>query len=146
MQLTDLLIAFNSKFYTISIVCRPMPFSDQNPSQFASTKADSTKKNAAQVDLKGAVGNAIHQSSSLQLTIEQLPLAVYREIAAHLQQLEGVSVTFIEQTSKDFDYLQSQVGGLKLTFPNGFSFQDGGDRLVEILNHYAARFGPWDAT
>ncbi|MEM9244132.1 MAG: hypothetical protein AAGA67_00105 [Cyanobacteria bacterium P01_F01_bin.153] len=122
-----------------------MSLSDQNSSQLASTKADFIETNAVQVDLKGAVGKAANKGSSLQLTIQRLPLAVYREIAAHLQQLEGVSVTLMEQTSKDFDYLQSQVGGIELTFLGSSCFKDGGDRLVEILNHYAARFGPWEA-
>lgn len=37
---------------------------------------------------------------------------MYREIVAHLQQVTGVEVSIIPQTSREFDYNQSQVGGL----------------------------------
>ena len=41
-----------------------------------------------------------------------LPLAVYREIAAHIRQVLGVEVGLIPQTSSEFDYNQSQISGL----------------------------------
>ncbi len=125
-----------------------MSFSDQESPPLGSTTAAAMRINPVQIDLKGAVKKAISKNGSVQLTIQQLPLAVYREIAAHLQQLEGLRITITEQTSQDFDYLQSQVGGIELTFwdePRDY-FKDGGDRLIKILNHYAARFGPWEAT
>lgn len=82
---------------------------------------------------------------SVELTLERLPLAVYREVAAHLQLLEPLEVSLTPQTSTEFDYLQSQVGGIRL---QSAASSDGqhqvvGDRLVEILEHYAQRFGPW---
>ncbi|MEM9772402.1 MAG: hypothetical protein AAF889_12540 [Cyanobacteria bacterium P01_D01_bin.73] len=102
--------------------------------------------------LKNAIQEAISEKAPLQLGIERLPLAVYREVLAHLQQLEGVDVTLITQDSQEFDYLQSQVGGIKL-LPESASNTDiqnsvgnnagVGDRLVDILEHYANRFGPW---
>ncbi|MGD1850412.1 MAG: hypothetical protein ACFCBU_07320 [Cyanophyceae cyanobacterium] len=125
-----------------------MSFSDQESPPLGSTTVAAMRINPVQIDLKGAVKKAISKNGSVQLTIQQLPLAVYREIAAHLQQLEGLRITITEQTSQDFDYLQSQVGGIELTFwdePRDY-FKDGGDRLIKILNHYAARFGPWEAT
>jgi len=36
-----------------------------------------------------------------------LPLAVYREVAAHLQQVEGVETGLLPQTAQRFDYTQS---------------------------------------
>lgn len=46
-----------------------------------------------------------------------LPLAVYREIAAHLRQVDGVETGLIPQSSSTFDYRESQVGGLWLQYP-----------------------------
>jgi hypothetical protein len=73
----------------------------------------------------------------------QLPLAVYREVAAHLQQIEGVVVNFLVPTARSFSYTESQLGGLEIS---------GTDRLNEfdlyhfnrILSYYADRYQPWE--
>lgn len=73
----------------------------------------------------------------------QLPLAVYREVAAHLQQINGITVEFLAPAARSFNYTESQLGGLKI---------DGIDRLLpseqatldRILNYYAARYAPWE--
>jgi hypothetical protein len=80
-----------------------------------------------------------------ELHCPRLPLAVYREIAAHLQLLPGVSVTLLPQRSPEFDYLQSQVGGLAIAFtaiapPAAAEVRA---HSAQILNHYVERFGPW---
>jgi hypothetical protein len=71
----------------------------------------------------------------------KLPLAVYREIAAHLQQVEGVTVTLLPQQSTQFDYELSQVGGLQIMVAGD------SDRtrtnLSNILQYYRSRFGDW---
>lgn len=97
------------------------------------------------IALKSAIQTMVSDGMALCLKIERLPLAVYREAAAHLKQLESIDVAFIPQTSTEFDYLQSQVGGLQLTPQLSSTPADGlvSDRLVEILQHYAQRFGPW---
>ena len=72
----------------------------------------------------------------------QLPLAVYREVAAHLQQIEGITVKFLVPTAKSFSYTESQLGGLEIS---------GIDRLTavdlssfqRILSYYAERYQPW---
>ena len=55
-----------------------------------------------------------------QLTCPQLPLAVYREVAAHLRQIMGVKVGLIVRSpdldSEKFDYAQSQIAALWLEF------------------------------
>ncbi|AFY49366.1 hypothetical protein Nos7524_3575 [Nostoc sp. PCC 7524] len=69
-----------------------------------------------------------------------LPLAVYREIVAHLRQVEGVAVELIPQSSQHFDYDQSQIEGLCISWsgkPNSESRQ----RVQEILAYYQKRYG-----
>ncbi len=43
-----------------------------------------------------------------------LALTMYRELAAHLSQLEGVEVELLPQTSPHFDYSASQIGGIRI--------------------------------
>lgn len=76
-----------------------------------------------------------------QIFCPRMPLAVYREIVAHLRQVEGVEAGLLPQTSQEFDYLQSQVGGLWIKSVN----QMGTARVEQILNYYGDRFGSWQA-
>lgn len=77
-----------------------------------------------------------------------LPLAVYREVAAHLRQVEGVQVRLLPQTSQTFDYLDSQVGGLWLEYPvespPSQQDQQRRQRVDQILTYYGDRFGAWE--
>ena len=68
-----------------------------------------------------------------------LPLAVYREIAAHLRQVQGVEVSLIPQSSSEFDYNQSQIAGLEISITShlGAASQQ---RLEEILAYYRQRY------
>ena len=72
----------------------------------------------------------------------QLPLAVYREIAAHLNSLEHVSIGLIEQDSGEFDYDQSQLKGLWIEYPTNLAVESQ-QRLEEILVYYAQKYGGW---
>ncbi|MEH1817240.1 MAG: hypothetical protein V7K26_13870 [Nostoc sp.] len=68
-----------------------------------------------------------------------LPLAVYREIAAHLRQVEGVEVDLIPQSSQQFDYNQSQIDGLSLLWTPNSSLENR--QLVnQILAYYQNRY------
>jgi hypothetical protein len=78
-------------------------------------------------------------SDTLSLTIERLPLAVYYEIAAHLQQLSGIQVEILPQTDPNFDYLQSQIGGLSIDCSK-LSAVDR-TKATEILEYYHNRYG-----
>ena len=69
-----------------------------------------------------------------------LPLAVYREIAAHLQQLDGVVTELLPPTDTTFDYAHSQVGGLRFTYPDGFNPRNR-QQLTAIIEFYAALYG-----
>lgn len=71
-----------------------------------------------------------------------LPLAVYREIAAHLRQVEGIKVSSIEQDSQQFDYKQSQLKGLSIEYPSDLA-SSSQQRLKEILDYYARIYAPW---
>ncbi|MFN6483526.1 MULTISPECIES: hypothetical protein [unclassified Nostoc] len=68
-----------------------------------------------------------------------LPLAVYREIAAHLRQVEGVEVDLISQSSQQFDYNQSQIGGLSLSWAANSGLESR-QRVNQILAYYQNRY------
>lgn len=72
-----------------------------------------------------------------------LPLAVYREVAAHLRQVQGVEVNIIPQTSQQFDYNQSQVGGLSIRYTDASDVVSR-ERVNQILAYYQNRYGAWE--
>ncbi|MCY7369106.1 MAG: hypothetical protein LH474_13250 [Chamaesiphon sp.] len=73
----------------------------------------------------------------------QLPLAVYREIAAHLRQFEGVTVSFLTQIDREFSYTESQLGGLEIMGANLLTDVDR-IRMDRLLNYYADRYHQWE--
>lgn len=74
------------------------------------------------------------------LIYPELPLAVYREIAAHVQQLPGVQARLLPPNHTHFDYGHSQVGGLELTFNEQWQSGDR-QRLEAIITFYGQRYG-----
>ncbi|MFM7885731.1 MAG: hypothetical protein ACKPCM_03370 [Pseudanabaena sp.] len=67
-----------------------------------------------------------------------IALAMYRELASHLEQITDVSVELFGQESTEFSYLGSQIGGLLLSHPRNLSLRSL--VLIEtILNYY----GTW---
>ncbi|MGB3495422.1 MAG: hypothetical protein WBA57_22020 [Elainellaceae cyanobacterium] len=74
----------------------------------------------------------------------RMPLAVYREVAAHLRQVDGVDTGLLSQTSSEFDYTKSQVGGLWISYQSGIG-NASHQRTEEILAYYGDRFGTWEA-
>lgn len=85
------------------------------------------------------------QPQAEKIKIPSLPLAVYREIAAHLQQLDGLDVEIIPQSSSEFSYLKSQVEGLLLRYSSHFSPEEK-QRCQEILAYYEKCHGRWERT
>lgn len=81
----------------------------------------------------------IQQRQQETISYAGLPLAVYREISAHLQQIEGVKTQIIPQQSREFDYQQSQVNGLLIQYEKNLD-KFCQDRLKEILNYYAEKY------
>jgi hypothetical protein len=82
------------------------------------------------------------QSLPQQIYWPKMPLAVYREVAAHLRQVDGFSAELLPQTAKAFDYELSQSGGLQLAWTEDLS-DFNRVRVLEILEYYRQRFGSW---
>lgn len=75
-----------------------------------------------------------------QIIYPSLPLAVYREIAAHLEQIEGVKTELIPQSSDKFDYDQSQIGAILIYYRANLDLSCL-QQIEKILNYYAHRYG-----
>ena len=75
-----------------------------------------------------------------KITYPQLPLAVYREIAAHLRQVTDVQAQLIPLETDHFDYDHSQVGYLLLCYPETLAEADR-QRVESILAFYGDRYG-----
>jgi hypothetical protein len=84
------------------------------------------------------MNNSNNEYQKEKITANYIPLAIYREIAAHLKQIEGVEINFIPQTSPTFDYNYSQINGFELSYPvnlNSYEKQS----LNNILNYYSEK-------
>ncbi|PZU98046.1 MAG: hypothetical protein DCE90_05310 [Pseudanabaena sp.] len=67
----------------------------------------------------------------------EITLAMYRELASHIEQIHGMTVELFPQDSQEFSYLGSQIGGIWLTYPSKITNED--KTLVnKILNHYGS--------
>lgn len=75
-----------------------------------------------------------------QIIYSSLPLAVYRELAAHLEQVAGIKTELIPQTSEQFDYYQSQIGGVLIHYEANLD-SSCIQQIEKILNYYAHRYG-----
>jgi hypothetical protein len=67
-----------------------------------------------------------------------IALAMYRELASHIEQIDDVTAELFWQESTEFSYLGSQIGGMWLTYPQLISEQSQ-VLIKKILNHY----GDW---
>jgi len=76
-----------------------------------------------------------------RIRLAQLPLAVYREVAAHLEQVEGVQTELVSQTSQQFDYSLSQIDSLWIDQPDHAATDQ---RVSQILAYYSDRYGAWE--
>ena len=85
----------------------------------------------------------VPQQVEYRLYSPRLPLAVYREVAAHLRQISGVTAGLLPQTSTTFDYLQSQVGGLWLRYSVDAA-EVCQQQIEVILIYYGDRYGDWE--
>jgi hypothetical protein len=72
-----------------------------------------------------------------------LPLAMYREVAAHVMQVAGVEVELWPQRSPSFDYSQSQIDSLWIEYPEGLDAASQ-SQVQQILAYYGDRYGAWE--
>ena len=77
-----------------------------------------------------------------RLRYPDLPLAVYREIAAHLCQVDGVTVELVPQQSSQFDYRLSQIDSLWVKSATADSTCR--EQVQQILAYYSDRYGAWE--
>lgn len=75
-----------------------------------------------------------------EIRFPRLPLAVYREVAAHLRQVEGVDAGLYPATWQEFDYDQSQIGGLWLQYSSDAGLESR-ERVSQILAYYQDGYG-----
>lgn len=77
----------------------------------------------------------------------QLPLAVYREVAAHLRQISevntGLDLKPFSGGKEAFDYHASQIESLWLEYPQNLTFQSK-QQIQAILDYYGQRYQPWE--
>jgi hypothetical protein len=79
---------------------------------------------------------------NVMIQFSTMPLAIYRELAAHLSQVLGVSTELLPQRSQQFDYYQSQIEGLVLTYAS--EAEANAEQQVErILAYYSDRYGQY---
>ncbi|HEY9651293.1 MAG TPA: hypothetical protein V6C95_11565 [Coleofasciculaceae cyanobacterium] len=86
---------------------------------------------------------AVDEQSRFQIHCPGLPLAVYREVAAHLRQVTGVDAGLIPQTSQRFDYDQSQIRGLWIQY-GGACTPVHRERVNQILAYYQSCYRGWE--
>jgi hypothetical protein len=89
------------------------------------------------------------QQLRYQFRCPKLPLTVYREVAAHLRQVEGVETGLIptsispDEIPLEFDYTQSQVGSLWIEYQDTHNLAIR-QQIDQILAYYNDRYGAWE--
>lgn len=83
---------------------------------------------------------AVHQKQTI--IYRQMPLAIYREIASHLQQVQGVETHLTPRQFQQFDYHQSQIGSLEINYAEAFQESDR-PLVTAILDYYAQHHGSY---
>ncbi len=90
--------------------------------------------------VEGTVRTSGENQRRYEFRWPKLPLAVYREIAAHLRQVDGVAAGLSPQQSQQFEYEQSQVGGLWIEYAEGVD-SAARQQVDRILAYYSQRYG-----
>lgn len=70
----------------------------------------------------------------------RMPLAIYRELASHLAQVQGIETHLTPQQFQQFDYHQSQIGSLEINYTEAFQESDR-PLVTAILDYYAQDHG-----
>lgn len=85
----------------------------------------------------------LENQTRYRVRCDRLPLAVYREVVAHLRQVLNVEVGLLPQLSQQFDYMQSQIGGVWIEYTPTADVDDR-ERVKQILDYYGDRYGSWE--
>lgn len=87
-----------------------------------------------------------HQTNQAESEIRfpNLSLASYREIAAHLSQVEGVKTNLLPASSTEFNYSYSQVESLQIQYLSAANLQSSRDKVKSILQYYRTLYGTGD--
>ncbi len=78
--------------------------------------------------------------SEKQVSYSNLPLAIYLEIAAHLEQVSGITVQIIPENKSNFAYHHSQARGIIIKSIGQLN-QDNEKLIESILGYYASLYG-----
>jgi len=106
--------------------------------------ADAVEKNSTSTSYESEpTKKTAPQQVEYRFHSPRLPLAVYREVAAHLRQVDGVNTCLLPQTAKEFDYLQSQVGGIWIRY-DADQAERCQPQVEAILTYYGDRYGQWE--
>jgi len=84
-----------------------------------------------------------HQTDKTKYEIRfpSLSLALYREIAAHLSQVEGVKTNLLPNSSAEFNYNDSQVESLQIQYFPPANLESSKKQVKEILQYYQTIYG-----
>jgi hypothetical protein len=77
--------------------------------------------------------------ANLLVQFPNLPLAMYREIAAHLCQVEAVETNLLPASNREFNYNDSQVESLQILLP--VANLQSREQVEQILAYYQNIFG-----
>jgi hypothetical protein len=121
----------------------PDPPSDALPVPNAGADDQAPKADAVKGAASAKTASVKIEKVEYRLCSLRLPLAVYREVAAHLRQIDGVETGLLPQTAKEFDYLQSQVGGLWIRYATTAT-EICQPQIEAVLAYYGDRYGQWE--
>ena len=84
-----------------------------------------------------------HQTDETKYEIRfpSLSLALYRQIAAHLSQVEGVKTNLLSTSSFEFNYNDSQVESLQIQYLPAANLESRRKQVEEILQYYQTIYG-----
>lgn len=71
-----------------------------------------------------------------EIRFPSLSLALYRQIAAHLSQVEGVKTNLLSTSSPEFNYNDSQVESLQIQYLPAANLESSKKQVEEILQYY----------
>lgn len=76
-----------------------------------------------------------------KIRFASLSLALYKEIAAHLSQVEGVKTNLLPTSSFEFNYSCSQVESLQIQYLPAPNLESSKKQVEEILQYYQTIYG-----